>query len=69
MPVNNRHSIKQAEWTLGLMAHFAESLNVNCTFCHNTRAFSDWSQSSPQRVNAWHGIRMIRDINVNYIDP
>jgi len=69
MPVNNRHSIKQAEWTLGLMAHFAESLNVNCTFCHNTRAFADWSQSSPQRVNAWHGIRMIRDINVNYIDP
>ncbi len=69
MPVNNRHSIKQAEWTLGLMAHFAESLNVNCTFCHNTRAFADWQQSSPQRVNAWHGIRMVRDINVNYIDP
>jgi photosynthetic reaction center cytochrome c subunit len=69
MPVNNRHSIKQAEWTLGLMAHFADSLNVNCTFCHNTRAFFDWQQSSPQRVNAWHGIRMIRDVNANYIDP
>jgi photosynthetic reaction center cytochrome c subunit len=23
----------------------------------------------PQRVNAWHGIRMVGDINANYITP
>ena len=65
----NRHTIKQAEWTYGLMMHFSQALNVNCTYCHNSRAFSDWSQSSPQRTNAWHGIRMVRDVNMSYINP
>jgi len=40
---------------------------VNCTYCHNSRAFSDWSQSSPAKVVAWHGIRMTRDLNANYL--
>jgi hypothetical protein len=42
---------------------------VNCTYCHETRQFSDWSQSTPQRVTAWYGIRMVRDLNNNYLDP
>ncbi|GAA0577502.1 hypothetical protein GCM10009416_15070 [Craurococcus roseus] len=69
LPEGNRHSIKQTEWTYGLMMHFSQALNVNCTHCHNSRAFADWSQSSPQRLNAWHGIRMVRDVNTAFIDP
>jgi photosynthetic reaction center cytochrome c subunit len=69
LPSGNRHSIKETEWTYALMIHFAQSLGVNCTYCHNSRAFGDWSQSTPQRVAAWHGIRMVRDINTNYMDP
>lgn len=69
LPNGNRTSIKQAEWTYGLMMHMSTSLGVNCTFCHNSRAFSDWSQSSPQRVTSWNGIRMVRDLNVAYLDP
>lgn len=65
----DRQSIKQTEWTYALMVHFAQSLGVNCTYCHNTRSFSDWSQSSPQRVTAWYGIRMVRDLNTNYLGP
>jgi photosynthetic reaction center cytochrome c subunit len=42
---------------------------VNCTFCHNSRSFSDWEQSTPQRVTAWHGIQMVRDLNSVYLDP
>jgi photosynthetic reaction center cytochrome c subunit len=42
---------------------------VNCTFCHNTRAMADWTQSTPQRVTAWYGIEMARDLNVDYLDP
>jgi len=61
-------TIKQTEWTYALMIHFSQSLGVNCTYCHNSRAFSDWSQSSPARVNAWYGIRMVRDLNNNYLD-
>ena len=69
LPAGNRHSIKETEWTYALMIHFSQSLGVNCTYCHNSRAFGDWSQSTPQRVSAWHGIRMVRDINTNYMDP
>jgi photosynthetic reaction center cytochrome c subunit len=67
LPTGDRESIKQAEWTYALMMHFANSLGVNCTYCHNSRAFSDWSQSTPQRVTAWYGIRMVRDQNVDYM--
>lgn len=67
LPSGNRHSIKEAEWTYALMIHFSQSLGVNCTYCHNSRSFGDWSQSTPQRVTAWHGIRMVRELNANYM--
>ena len=67
LPGTDRHSIKQTEWTYALMIHFSQSLGVNCTYCHNSRAFGDWSQSTPQRVTAWHGIRMVRDLNNDYL--
>ncbi len=67
LPGTDRHSIKETEWTYALMVHFSQSLGVNCTYCHNSRAFGDWSQSTPQRVTAWHGIRMVRDVNDNYM--
>jgi photosynthetic reaction center cytochrome c subunit len=69
LPDGNLHSIKQTEWTYALMLHFSKSLGVNCTYCHESRQFSDWKQSTPQRVTAWYGIRMVRDVNNNYLDP
>jgi photosynthetic reaction center cytochrome c subunit len=65
----NRHSTKQAEHTYGLMVHMSESLGVNCTYCHNTRNFQSWEESRPQRVTSWHGIRMARDLNNDYLKP
>lgn len=67
LPGSNRHSIKEAEWTFALMNYFSNSLGVNCTYCHNSRAFSDWSQSSPAKVVAWHGINMTRNLNNDYL--
>ncbi|TCZ65967.1 photosynthetic reaction center cytochrome PufC [Roseicella aquatilis] len=61
--------IKDAEWTYGLMMHMSTSLGVNCTYCHNSRAWYSWEESPPTRTNAWHGIRMVRDLNNNYITP
>ncbi len=69
LPGADDHSIKETEWTYALMMHFANSLGVNCTYCHNSRAFGNWEQSTPQRVTAWYGIRMVRDLNGAYIDP
>ncbi|MBT8447258.1 MAG: photosynthetic reaction center cytochrome c subunit, partial [Gammaproteobacteria bacterium] len=62
-------TIQATEWTYGLMMHMSDSLGVNCTFCHNSRQFSSWEQSSPQRVTAWHGIRMVRELNNEYLNP
>jgi photosynthetic reaction center cytochrome c subunit len=69
LAAGNRHSIKQAQWTYSLMISMSKALGVNCTYCHHTRFFGDWSQSPPQRVTAWHGIRMVRDLNAQYLGP
>jgi photosynthetic reaction center cytochrome c subunit len=61
-------SVQSVESTYALMIHMSESLGVNCTFCHNSRAFLDWTQSTPQRVTAWYGIQMVRDLNTNFLD-
>jgi len=59
----------QGEWTYALMMHMSKSLGVNCTFCHNSRAFAEWEQSPPARATAWHGIRMVREVNNEFIVP
>jgi photosynthetic reaction center cytochrome c subunit len=68
LPTGNRMSTKQAEWTYSLMNHMSTGLGVNCTFCHNTQSFQSW-QAPPQRATAWHGIRMARAMNKDYIVP
>jgi photosynthetic reaction center cytochrome c subunit len=61
--------LQSAEQTYSLMIAMTNGLGVNCTFCHNTRQFRSWEQSPPQRVTAWHGIQMVRDLNGSYLDP
>ncbi len=69
LPTGNLKSTKQAEHTYGLMMHLSQSLGVNCTYCHNTRSFAEWDQSPPQRATAWHGLRMVGDLNSAYMQP
>jgi photosynthetic reaction center cytochrome c subunit len=69
LPTGNKHSINETESTYGLMMHFSKSLGVNCTYCHNSRNFSSWEESPPQRAKAWYAIRMAQDINNNYMEP
>ncbi len=69
LPAGKGESIQHTEWTYGLMMHMSQALGVNCTFCHNTRSFAEWDASTPQRVTAWYGLRMVRDLNVGYLEP
>jgi photosynthetic reaction center cytochrome c subunit len=69
LPEGDRHSIKQTEWTYALMINISKSLGVNCTYCHSTRSFTDWEQSTPARTTAYYGIRMVRDLNTHFLDP
>jgi photosynthetic reaction center cytochrome c subunit len=66
---SNRSSVKQTEWTYALMISQSKSLGVNCTYCHNSRLFSSWEEAPPQRVTAYHGIMMLRDVNTNFLAP
>jgi photosynthetic reaction center cytochrome c subunit len=66
---DNRSSVKQAEWTYALMMSQSKALGVNCTYCHNTRQFASWQQAPPQRVVAFVGMQMLRDLNTNYLSP
>jgi len=69
MGSDNRSSIKQTEWTYALMIHMSNALGVNCTYCHNTRSIGEWSTSPSTRAQAWYGIRMVRDLNKDYLGP
>lgn len=69
LPDGNKHNIKQTEGTYALMVHMSDGLGVNCTYCHNTQAFSSWATSTPQRVTAWYGINMVRELNNSFMEP
>jgi photosynthetic reaction center cytochrome c subunit len=69
LPDGNKAAIQDAEKTYSLMIHISKALGVNCTFCHNAQAFTNWQTSTPQRVTAWQGINMVRDLNENYLVP
>lgn len=69
VPGKTTPTIQDTEKTYALMIHMSESLGVNCTFCHNSRAFGSWTQSTPQRATAWHGLRLVRDINEAFLTP
>ncbi len=65
----NPADIKAAERTYGLMMRVSGALGVNCTFCHNTQNFAEWTHSRVQKQTAWFGIRMVRQANSDYIQP
>jgi photosynthetic reaction center cytochrome c subunit len=69
LPTGFGASIQTTEQTYSLMMAMSNALGVNCLFCHNSRAFSNWPQSAPQRVIAWHGIQLVRELNEAYLDP
>lgn len=61
--------IQHAERTYALMNYVANSLGVNCTFCHNTRAFYDGGQVTPQWGTESLGLIMVNEINNDYLVP
>jgi photosynthetic reaction center cytochrome c subunit len=69
LPTGDQASIKNTEWTYALMISYSTALGVSCEYCHNSRAFNEWDQSTPQRVTAFYAEAMLRDFNANYMVP
>jgi len=63
------HTIQKTEMTFSLMNYFANSLGVNCVFCHNSRAFYDPGQVTPQWSTAQLGRQMVIEMNQEYLIP
>jgi len=61
--------IQQAERTYSLMNYVSNSLGVNCVFCHNSRAFYDGAQVTPQWATESLGIQMVLELNNDYLVP
>ncbi|SEL82150.1 photosynthetic reaction center cytochrome c subunit [Roseovarius azorensis] len=61
--------IQQAERTYSLMNYISNSLGVNCVFCHNSRAFYDGTEVTPQWGTETLGIQMVQEINNTYLVP
>ena len=69
LPVGYGAPIQATERTYSLMIAMTKSLGVNCNFCHNSRSFTNWEESQPQRVTAWYGLQMARHLNNEYLEP
>ena len=64
---NQVHSFIVVTRIYEMMMQMSDGMGVNCGFCHNSRAFWDWSQSTPQRWTAYYAIQQIRDLNNNFL--
>jgi photosynthetic reaction center cytochrome c subunit len=60
---------QNAERTYSLMNYVSNSLGVNCVFCHNSRAFYDPAQVTPQWATEMLGISMVQEINNDWLVP
>ena len=60
---------QNTEQTFSLMNYVANSLGVNCVFCHNSRAFYDPDQVTPQWSTAQLGIGMVQELNLDWLEP
>lgn len=49
------------------MMQMSEGMGVNCTYCHHSRNWADWGQSTPMRWTGYSGIQMTRDLNRDYL--
>ncbi len=69
LPRGPGRSIQDTEETYALMMHMSEALGVACTYCHNSQTFQDWEGATPERMTAWHGIRLARQLNNDFLTP
>ena len=52
-----------------MMMQMSEGIGVNCGYCHNSRVFESWQQSTPQRWTGYSGLRLTQDLNRHFLLP
>jgi photosynthetic reaction center cytochrome c subunit len=67
LPTNSIHAQIVAKRVYEMMMQMADGIGVNCGYCHNSRAFEDWGQSTPARWTGYYGIKLVQDLNRNFM--
>ena len=67
LPTGRVSSFVVAKRLYEMMMQYSDGIGVNCGFCHNSRAFNDWSESTPYRWSGYNALRLVRDLNSNFL--
>ncbi|WMS41907.1 photosynthetic reaction center cytochrome PufC [Acuticoccus sp. MNP-M23] len=60
---------EDGDHTYILMMQWSDALGVNCTYCHNSRAFFDWTQGTPKHAEGYTGRVLTHGLITNVFDP
>ncbi len=70
--IEPNHSISswpEAKNIYEMMMQYSDSIGVNCGYCHASRNWADWSQSSPYRWIGYDALRLVREVNNDFMLP
>lgn len=67
LPSGEVESQEVAKRLYEMMMQMSDGIGVNCGYCHNSRAFFDWSQSTPMRWAGHSGIQLTRQLNSDFL--
>ena len=67
LPTNTIGSFDETKRIYEMMMQMSDGIGVNCGFCHNSRAFESWDESTPYRWVGYDALRLTRDINKNFM--
>ncbi len=67
LPTGTAPSFVEVKRLYEAMMQMSEGMGVNCGYCHHSRNFNDWRQSTPMRWTGESGIQMTRDLNRGYL--
>ena len=67
LPTGGTASLVEIKRLYEAMMQMSDGIGVNCGYCHNSRAFADWRQSTPARWTGYSGIQLTRNINRDYL--
>jgi photosynthetic reaction center cytochrome c subunit len=67
LPSHTIHSYIETKRIYEMMMQQSDGIGVNCGYCHNSRVFQSWAQSTPYRWIGYYGIELTRDLNRNYL--
>lgn len=67
LPVKGPPSPLEVKRLYEAMMQMSEGMGVNCGYCHHSRAFQDWRQSTPMRWTGESGIDLTRVVNRTYL--